>query len=105
MREPLHPGYLDARRLGDLLDGCARANSGLNLLGTQHVRNLGIELGLAGSGSVATNGGTQPVVSPQDELLGVVAFADDALAVNVEPDDLEFPHADLLRARSGAAAP
>ena len=70
MREPLHPGDIDACRLGDLLDGRARANPGLNLLGTQHAWNLGIELGLADSGFFATNGGTQPVVSTQDELLG-----------------------------------
>src|SRR6478609_8879828 len=99
MRESLHPGDVDACGLRDLLDGCARANPGLNLLGRQHVWNLSIGSGLAGTGFVATHGGTQPVVCAQDELLvRVVAFTDDAFAINVESDDREFPHADLLRA-------
>ena len=99
MGESLHPGDVDPGRLRDLFDGCARANPGLNLLGTQHAWNLDIELGLAGSGLVAAHGGTQPIVGAQDELLArVVAFADDAFAIDVESDDLEFPHADLLRA-------
>src|SRR3954466_13535764 len=99
MREWLHPGDVGPRRRRDLLDGRTLANPGLNLFGAQHVLNLGIGLGLAGTGLVATHGGTQPVVSAQDELLvRVVALADDAFAVNVESDDLEFPHAALLRA-------
>src|SRR3954470_14929362 len=99
MRESLHPGDVDACGQRDLLDGCARAYSGLNLLGRQHVWNLCIGSRLAGSGFLATHGGAQPVVSAQDELLvRVVAFANYAFAINVESDDLEFPHADLLRA-------
>src|SRR4051812_48811539 len=99
MRESLHPGDVYTCGLRDLLDGCARAYSGLNLLGRQHVWNLCIGSRLAGSGFLATHGGAQPVVSAQDELLvRVVAFANYAFAINVESDDLEFPHADLLRA-------
>ena len=29
---------------------------------------------------------------------GGIGLADDSFAVDVEPDDLEFPHVDLLRA-------
>ena len=99
MGEPLDSSHVDTGRLRDLLDGCARANSRLNLLRTQHVWNLGIGLGSTGSGLVAAHGGAQPVVGAQDELLvRLVAFADDAFAINVESDDREFPHVDLLRA-------
>jgi hypothetical protein len=39
----------------------------------------------------------QAVVGAQYELLaGVGGLADDALAIDVESDDLEFPHIDLL---------
>ena len=91
-------------RCGDLLDRCACADPGLDVLGAQHVWDLDVDLGLARRGLVAAYGGPQPVVGAQDELLpGVVGLADDALAVDVESDDLQFPHGDLLRA--GAPGP
>jgi hypothetical protein len=56
-------------------------------------------MGLTCAGFLAAQGGPQPIVGQQDELLpGVAGFADDAFAVDVQPDDFEFPHADLLRA-------
>jgi hypothetical protein len=83
---------------GDLFDGRARPDLGLNLLGTQHAWNLGVGLGLTRPVLLATHGGTQPVVGPQEELLaGAVGLADDSFAIDVEPDDFEFPHVDLLR--------
>ena len=84
---------------GDLFDGCARTNARLNFLGTQQGWNLDLDLGLARVRAVPAQCGVQAVVGTQHEHLARVdRLADDALAIDVESDDLEFPHADLLGA-------
>ena len=99
--EPLDAFDGDPGGRGDLFDGRARPDLGLNLLGTQHAWNLGVGLGFTGGGLLATHSGTQSIVGPQEELLaGAVGLADDSFAIDVEPDDFEFPHVDLLRAMS-----
>ncbi|PQM49007.1 hypothetical protein C1Y40_00774 [Mycobacterium talmoniae] len=75
-----------------------RPDPGLNLLGTQHAGNLNIELGLADPGRVAAQRRTQPIIGPDFELVvGILALADDVFAIDVESNDLEFPHDNLLR--------
>jgi hypothetical protein len=65
--------------------------------------DLGVGLGLGRAGRVAAQGGTQPVIGPQQELLAeALGLADDSFAVDIETDDSEFPHLDLLRTESQA---
>ena len=89
----VHPG---ARR--DLLDGGAGPDAGLNILGTQHGFDLAVSGNLSGSRAIAAHRCTQPVVEPDEELVGrVAAFADDVLTVDIQPYKCQLPHVDLLR--------
>jgi hypothetical protein len=97
VRESLNLGDIHSGRLGDLLDGCARPDPSLNILGPQHAFDLTISSGLAQPRPVAAYRGTQSVVYPNQEFVGGVAtFADDVLSVDIESNESEFPHVDLL---------
>lgn len=92
--ESFDPGGVLACRGRHLFDRCTRADPGLNLLGGQHVRHLGIGLSWQG---VTAQRGAEAVVRTKDELLGALGrLADDACArptvVEVESDDLQFSH-------------
>ena len=64
-----------------------------------------MSLGVWPSAPVAAHGGAQPIVDLQGELVGRVAtFTDDVLAVDIEPDHLEFSHVDLLLRPDSSAA-
>ncbi|SHW46693.1 Uncharacterised protein [Mycobacteroides abscessus subsp. abscessus] len=87
-----------ARGCGELLDGGAGPDAGLDVTGAQRVGHLDLDfdLRLVAGGPVAADGGLQSIIDAQDKLVcggrTVGGFADDALAVGVESDDLEFPH-------------
>ena len=69
----------------------------MNIFGTQHAFDLTVSRGLDQSRPIAAHRGTQPIIySDQEFVGGVTAFADDVLAVDIEPDESEFPHVDLL---------
>ena len=91
--EPLNPCDIHPGRLGKLLDRRTRPDAGLNLLGAQHVGDLDVDMGLIHPGPVAAHRRTQSVVDADLVLVcGVVTLADDVFAVEIESDDLEFPH-------------
>jgi hypothetical protein len=95
--EALDLGYINPRGFGDFFDRCSRSNAGLNILGTQHAFDLVVSCGLAQPRPIATHCGAKPVVYPDQEFVGGVAtFADDVLTVDIESDESEFPHVDLL---------
>jgi hypothetical protein len=84
VREPLDPTGVDACRTRDLLDGCASADPGLNLLGRQHRWNLDIDLIGHGCSAVTAQRGAETVVWTKNELLARVGrLTDDALAIDV----------------------
>lgn len=95
-------GRVRSAGLGQLLDGCSGADPGLNFLGTQHASDLDVDLCLADAGGVTTDGGAQAVVEAQAELGGAVGasravvFADDVSAVDVESNNFQISHVDLL---------
>ncbi len=91
--KPFHPCDVHPVGLRKLLNRRTRPDAGLNLLGTQHVGDLDLDMSLSHPGPVAAQRGTQPVVDADLELVGgVVTLADDVFAVEIESDDLEFPH-------------
>jgi hypothetical protein len=91
--EPLDPCDIHARGVGKLLDRSTRPDAGLNLFGTQHAVDLDVDMGLIHPGPVAAHRRTQSVVDADLDLVcGVVTLADDVFAVDIESDDLEFPH-------------
>jgi hypothetical protein len=95
--EALDLGYINPGGFRDLFDRGARSNAGLNILGTQHAFDLIVSCGLAEPRPVAAYSGAKAVVYPNQKFVGGVAtFADDVLAVDIESDESEFPHVDLL---------
>ena len=104
MGEPVNLGHVDPGRRGDLFNRCARTDSGLNILGTQHASALVVSRGLTWSHPITARSSAQPVVYPNQKLVRRVAtLADDVLAIDIEPDECEFPHVDLLRSDSNSA--
>jgi hypothetical protein len=102
MGEALDLADVHAGRLGELFDGRARSDPSLNVFGPQHAFDLDVPQGLT-QRPVTADGGAQPVVHGDQEFVGrITTFANDGFAVDIEPDHLQFPHADLLRRHSNA---
>ena len=57
MGEALDPGKVGTRRLDNLLNRCPRPDSGLNLLGSEHVCDLIFDFAGLAAGYFSTNGG------------------------------------------------
>jgi hypothetical protein len=97
MGETLHLRGVHPGGFRDLPDRCACPDPGLNVLGSQHASDLVVSRVLAWPGTFTTRGGAQPVIEPDQELVGRIAtLTDDVLTVDIESDECQFPHAGLL---------
>ena len=80
MGEPFDPRDIDSGGGGDLLNGGAGPDAGLNFPGSQ--RALHFDLNLPEAGQITPGGCTEPVVGVDDELVAAVGIlADHPLAV------------------------
>jgi hypothetical protein len=101
--EPLDPRSRHARRGGDLLDGLARAQPGLDVLGGH--RALGSLL-LTQARQVSPDGGLEPVVH-RDPELGLADWSlaggeHDVTTVLADRDDVQLAHRSSVRAGRGS---